>query len=137
MSKKLLVEDVMTPGVATVDPNDKLAVADDVMRLGRVRHMPVVDEEGALVGIVTQRDLFHSGVIRALGYGTHARAQALDALLVKEAMTSPVVTIGPKAPLAEAAQLMLDRKIGCIVVLDGPKILGILTEGDFVKLAVS
>lgn len=126
----------MTKDVATLGRNDKLAVADDVMRLGRIRHMPVIDEDGALAGIVSQRDLFHSGLLRALGYGTHAKDQALGLLALKEAMKTDVVTVTPDAPLAEAAKIMLERKIGCVVVVEGTKLVGILTESDFVKLAL-
>ena len=125
----------MTRDVVTLDRNDKLLVADDLMRLGRIRHLPVVDEEGRLAGIVSQRDLFHSGLIKALGYGTHAQRQALDMVVVKEAMRSEVVTTTPDTPLREAARLMLERKIGCLVVLDDSRLAGILTESDFVRLA--
>ena len=134
MTESVFVRDVMTRDVVTLERNDKLLVADDLMRLGRIRHLPVVDEDGRLAGIVSQRDLFHSGLIKALGYGSHAQRQALDMVVVKEAMRSEVVTTTPDAPLRDAARLMLERKIGCLVVLDGQQIAGILTESDFVKL---
>ena len=134
--KTLLVRDVMTKDVVTLERNEKLTVADDVMRLGRIRHLPIVDEDGALAGIVSQRDLFHSGLLRALGYGSHAKDQAMELLVLKEAMKTEVVTITPAAPLAEAAKVMLERKIGCVVVVEGKKIVGIITESDFVKLAL-
>ena len=136
-NKKLLVRDVMTQDVVTLERNEKLSVADDVMRLGRIRHLPIVDEEGNLTGIVSQRDLFHSGLLRALGYGSHAKQQALDLLVLKEAMKTEVTTVTPDTPLAEAAKLMIERKIGCLVVVEDKKILGIITESDFVKLALS
>lgn len=131
------VSQAMTRDVTTLELNDKLVIADDVMRLGRIRHLPVVDGDGALVGIVSQRDLFHSGLLRALGYGSHAQRQALDMVVVKEAMKSEVLTIAPDAPLSTAAAIMLEQKIGCLVVVEGGKIAGILTESDFVKLALS
>jgi CBS domain-containing protein len=134
--KNLLVRDVMTKDVVTLERNEKLTVADDVMRLGRIRHLPIIDEDGALAGIVTQRDLFHSGLLRALGYGSHAKDRAMEVLVLKEAMKTEVVTISPSAPLTEAAKTMLERKIGCVVVVEGKKIVGILTESDFVKLAL-
>ena len=135
-AKNLLVKDVMTKEVATLDRNEKLAVADDVMRLGRIRHLPVIDEDGDLAGIVSQRDLFHSGLLRALGFGSHAKDRAMDLLVLKEAMKTEVVTVAPSAPLTEAAQTMLERRIGCLVVVEGKKIVGIITESDFVKLAL-
>jgi CBS domain-containing protein len=130
----LRVSEVMTKDVVTIGRNEKLMVADDIMRLGRIRHLPVVDSDGTLAGIVSQRDLFHSGLIKALGYGTHAQREALDLIVIKEAMRSEVVTVTPETKLGDAARLMLTRKIGCLVVVDAGKIAGILTESDFVKL---
>ena len=128
------VRDVMTSKVMTLERNENLRTADDVMRLGRIRHLPIVDADGSLAGIVSQRDLFHSGLVRALGFGSHAREQALDALVVKEAMKTEVLTTTPDTLLTEAAKVMLERKVGCLVVLDAKKIAGILTESDFVRL---
>lgn len=123
----------MSREVVTLKRNDTLQTADDVMRLGRIRHLPIVDDDEQLAGIVTQRDLFHGGLLKALGYGTHARGKALESLVIKEAMTTEVVTTTPDTPLKVAAKTMLDRKIGCLVVVYGEKIVGILTESDFVR----
>lgn len=131
----LLVRDVMTRDVLTLGRNDTLRTADDVMRLGRIRHLPIVEDDGSLAGIVSQRDLFHGGLIKALGYGTHARGRALESLVVKEAMRTEVVTASPDTELRQAARLMLEKKIGCLIVVEGEKIAGILTESDFVRLA--
>jgi CBS domain-containing membrane protein len=127
------VRDLMTTDIVTLERNEKLLVADDVMRLGRIRHLPIVDEDGKLAGILSQRDLFHSGLMRALGYGSHAQRQALDMVDVKEAMRTEVVTTTPDTPLRDAARTMQERKIGCLVVIEGEQIAGILTESDFVK----
>lgn len=127
----------MTKDLVTLGRNETLRSADDIMRLGRIRHLPVIDEDGSLAGIVSQRDLFHSGLMRALGYGSHAQAKVLDTMVVKEAMHTEVLTTTPETPLAEAAKLMLERKVGCLVVLEGGKLAGILTESDFVKLALT
>ena len=127
------VRDLMSPEVTTLGRNDALSIADDVMRLGRIRHMPVLDDDGQLVGIVSQRDLFRGALARALGYGAHAQQKLLGQLLVKEVMTNDPATIGPDAPLADAARLMLQRKIGCLVVVEDGQLAGILTEADFVK----
>jgi CBS domain-containing protein len=131
------VRDLMTSTVTTVGRNESLKSADDVMRLGRIRHLPVLDDDGTLAGIVSQRDLFHSGLLRALGYGSHARERVLEDSLVKEAMKTEVVTTTPDALLRDAAGVMLERKIGCLVVLEAGQIVGILTESDFVRLALA
>jgi CBS domain-containing protein len=136
MAARKLVRDVMTGEVVTLKRNECLLVADDVMRLGRIRHLPVLDDNGELVGIVSQRDLFHSGLLRALGFGTHAQRQALDSVFVKEAMHTQVMTTTEDTPLSDAARIMLERKVGCLVVVRDKTVVGILTESDFVKLAV-
>lgn len=126
----------MTREVATVQPHDKLQVANDVMRLGRIRHMPVVSDQGELVGIVSQRDLFHAALLKALdGYaapGTHTAFD--DGVVVAETMQRGVITVAPDLPLRDAARLMLERRIGCLVVVEDGHIAGILTESDFVRL---
>ena len=133
--KELKVRDVMTPDPTTLKRNDTLTLADDIMRLGRVRHLPVVDDDGQLVvGIVSQRDLFRDALAQALGYGRHAQRKILDSLSVKEVMASDVVTTSLDTPLVEAARLLTDRKIGCLPVVDSGRLVGILTEGDFVAL---
>ncbi|HEY6299698.1 MAG TPA: CBS domain-containing protein [Candidatus Binatus sp.] len=133
--KELKVRDVMTGDPTTLKRNDKLTLADDIMRLGRVRHLPVLDDDGqSLAGIVTQRDLFRDALAQALGYGRHAQRKILDTLAVKDVMATDVVTIKPDAPLVEAAKLLTERKIGCLPVVENGRLVGILTEGDFVAL---
>jgi CBS domain-containing membrane protein len=132
MMTALRVRDQMSPEVTTLRHNDALVIADDVMRLGRIRHLPVLDDDRRLVGIVSQRDLFRGALARALGYGTHAQQKLLGQLIVKEVMTTDPLTIGPEAPIAEAAALMIQHKIGCLVVMEGEELVGVLTEGDFV-----
>lgn len=133
--KNLKVRDLMTADPTTLKRNDKLTLADDIMRLGRVRHLPVVDDDGeALVGIVTQRDLFRDALAQALGYGRHAQRKILDTLSVKDVMNTDVITTTSDASLVEAARLLTQRKIGCLPVVENGRLVGILTEGDFVAL---
>ena len=133
--KELKVRDVMTADPTTLKRNDKLTLADDIMRLGRVRHLPVVDDDDqTVVGIVTQRDLFRDALAQALGYGRHAQRKILDTLSVKDVMATEVVTASPEASLVEAAKILTERKIGCLPVVENGQLVGILTEGDFVAL---
>jgi len=132
------VSDVMSREVTTLDVNDKLTIADDVMQLGRIRHMPVVDaqEDGAVAGVLSQRDLFRGALARTLGYGEHARKKLLGSLYVKEVMSRHPETIGPDEPLREAARRLHERKIGCLLVVEDDRLVGIVTEGDFVRIAM-
>jgi len=132
----LRVVDLMTREVATLKQNDKLSVAEDVMRLGRIRHLPVVDDddESKVVGIVSLRDLFRGSLANALGYGVRAQQKLLDAIVVKEVMTTKLLTTTPETPLQDAAKLMLERKLGALPVLEKGRLVGILTESDFVGM---
>ena len=130
------VSELMTREVVTLSANESLGVADDVMGLARIRHMPVLDEEGRVIGLVSQRDLFRGALARALGYGEFAQKRLLGILRVKEVMTTNVVTVSPDTSLVDAAKLMTDRKIGCLVAVKDGGLAGILTESDFVKLVL-
>ena len=131
------VADVMSREVRTLRRNDVLKLADDVMQMARIRHLPVLDEDGALAGIVSQRDLFRGALARALGYGQTAQDRLLGMLRVKDVMTNQVETCAPETPLAEAGRIMGERKLGCLVVVDAAgAVAGILTESDFVRHVV-
>ncbi len=130
-----LVRDLMSRTLITLGRNDTLSIADNVMQADRIRHMPVLNDDGSLVGIVSQRDLFHSALVRALGFGSAAKKKMLDSILVKEVMATEVVTTTPDTLLREAARVMTERKIGCLPVVDDDRLVGILTEGDFVAIA--
>ena len=125
----------MTSEVKTLKRNATLTLADDLMQLDRIRHVPVLDdEEQEVVGIVTQRDLFRGGLALVLGYTPRARRKVLNTLLVKDVMTTDVITTTPDASLANAARILMERKIGCLPVIMEARLVGILTESDFVAL---
>ncbi len=130
------VRDLMTQDVVTLAAEETLSLADKIMTLGRIRHMPVVDAQGKLIGLVSQRDLFRGALARALGFDGAARQQVLAHLRADEVMATKLVTTTADAPLATAAAIMFELKIGCLPVLDGDRLVGILTEADFVKLAI-
>ena len=130
----LRVKDIMSRDVRTVRRNDQLGVADAQFQKERIRHLPVLDEDGLVCAVVSQRDLFRGALLRALGYGSRAEDRLLGQILVKEAMSGELCTTRPDTPVAEAARLMIERKIGCLPVLDGEKLVGIVAETDVVRL---
>ena len=127
------VRELMTTDVTTVGRNDELTIADDVMKMKRLRHLPVV-EEGRLVGILTQRDLFHAALSTALNFGEKAQKGFLKTVVVKEVMTDEVLTIDPGADVKEAARRMIEHKIGCLPVVENGKLVGIVSETDLLRL---
>jgi CBS domain-containing protein len=133
MQSNVKVHDLMTQPVRTLGQNDKLSVADALMRAENIRHLPVVDDDGRLVGILSQRDLFFNALVRALGFGSTSYDRMLSTILVKEVMTDNVVTTTPETLTTAAARVMVNRKIGCLPVIDGAALIGILSESDIVS----
>lgn len=132
---ELTVKDVMTLNVKSLRLNEQLSLADDVMTLDRIRHLPVLDQDGEkLVGIVSQRDLFRGALAQVVGYTHRARRKLLDKLKIKDIMTADVITTTPETPLSEAARMLMEHKIGCLPVVKDRRLAGILTETDFVAL---
>ena len=123
------VKEVMVKEVATLDVNDELSLANDIMRLGRIRHLPVVDG-GRLAGIISERDLFRSSLAQALGYGGQASRDLMKTLRIKDIMVKGVTTIPPDAEVCEAVRIMMEKKIGCLPVVEGDHLVGLITETD-------
>ena len=122
----------MTPNPATLDRNETLDLPDAIMNLGRIRHMPVV-EDGKVVGVLSQRDLFRSALIAALGFGRKTTGTLIKTIQVKEVMSQDVITIAPNASVKEAARVMIEKKIGCLPVVENEKIVGLITETDILR----
>jgi len=123
------VRDIMVKEVATLDVNDELSLANDIMRLGRIRHLPVVEGQ-RLIGIVSERDLFRSSLAQALGYKDKNSRDLMKTLHIKDVMVPAVVTVSPETPICEAVKLMVDRKIGCLPVVENDRLVGLITETD-------
>jgi CBS domain-containing membrane protein len=127
------VRDLMTTRVFTLRPHDDLVAASDLMDSQHVRHLPIVDREGDIVGLVTEREMSRT----AFGDGEELPLSAERDLLrrrrVRDIMTTEPDTIEPDAELREAAQILLENKVGCLPVVEGTHLVGILTEADFVR----
>lgn len=123
------IKDIMTKEVATLDSEDELSLANDIMRLGRIRHLPVVSGE-TLVGIISERDLFRSSLAQALGYGNKDTREVMKTLRIKDIMVKQVATVAPDTDLRVAVAIMAERKIGCLPVVQDNKLMGLVTETD-------
>jgi CBS-domain-containing membrane protein len=128
------VGEVMTTEVVTLDAADHLDLANDIMTLGRIRHMPVV-RDGKLAGILSQRDLFRGAVSSALQFRAAAEREWLAKIRVAEVMTSDVVTAAPEWSLRQAVEVMLEGRFGCLPVVDqDDRLVGLLSESDCLRL---
>jgi len=123
----MYVRDLMEREVVTLAAGDHLDLADDIMRLGRIRHMPVISGE-TVVGILSQRDLFRAAISSVLQLRPAAEREWLAKIPVREAMTTEVFTIAPDASICTAVQKMLTKRIGCLPVIEEGRLVGLLSE---------
>ena len=126
------VKDIMSTGVEVVGRNDDLAKVQGLMVTKTLRHVPVV-ENGELVAIVSQRDLFKAMMSSTMGYGEKDQQAYLRSVRVKEIMSSPAVTVPPDTALGDAAALMVHKGVGCLPVVDGSTLVGIVTKTDLLR----
>ena len=128
-----LVRDLMTSNVFTLRPKDNLATLYDLMDSKHVRHVPIVDSEGDIVGLVTHRDLSRSALGPLDDLPLSVERDVLGTRKIRDIMATEPDTIEPDARLRDAAEMLLENKIGCIPVVEGLHLVGILTEADFVR----
>jgi len=131
----MLVEKRMRAHPVTVSPDDSFRHAMTLIRQKGIRHLPVVVGD-RLVGIVTDRDIRQASPSPASSLEVHELHYLLERVKVREIMTKPVYTVVPETPIEEAARLMLQHKIGGLPVLDGGKLVGIITETDILAAFV-
>ncbi|MFO7717208.1 MAG: CBS domain-containing protein [Thermodesulfobacteriota bacterium] len=130
------VRDVMTPDPYAMHDADDLYLARSIMQLGRIRHIPIVDDRNHFSGLVTHRDILEATVSK-LAEVDHSTQAELDASIPIEAIKrTDVITIAPETSLREAAEILFKHKYGCLPVVDGETLVGILTEADFLKLTM-
>ena len=129
------VRDLMTTVPTTVSPEMPVLEARDLMAKGRFRHLLVV-QNGGLVGVITDRDIRLNLPSQATSLSVWELNYLLARLTVGSVMTKTVVMVEPAREAAEAARLMLERKIGSLAVTDGDQLVGIVTDSDFVRAFV-
>ncbi|WP_428264482.1 CBS domain-containing protein [Haliangium sp.] len=125
------VRDLMTTDVVSLNPGQSLSAAEDMMMLRRIRHLPVIDDDGGLIGLVTHRDLL-AAQYSVLSLAPKFPPQAT----ARDVMRAEVWTVAPDAPAADAARMLEQHSFGCLPVLDGEAVVGIVTEADFLAFLV-
>lgn len=128
----ILVRDVMQSKVVTISVGERLSTVEDIMTLGGVRHMPVV-HGGRLVGVVTERDLLRASLSTLNTFKSEERRAFLEVVDIARVMSTPPVVVEPDATVEQAALTMAERKIGCLPVSDGGRLVGIVTETDLLR----
>ena len=123
----------MSREVVTLRSGEHLDLASDIMTLGRIRHMPVISGT-RLVGILSQRDLFRAAVSSALDFQPAAQRGWLSKIRVEEAMTADVIAARPEWTIRQAVDLMVEKQIGCLPVVEEGRLIGLLSETDCLRL---
>jgi CBS domain-containing protein/gamma-glutamylcysteine synthetase len=121
------VEQFMATDLFTVRPEDVIDLAANLMHWRHVRHVPVEDDEGSLIGIVSHRDLLE---LFALG-----KTNEISEIVVRDVMKQNLITVAPDTTSLEALNLMREKNIGCLPVIKNEKLVGLITAYDFLTVS--
>jgi len=130
--KEGAVTQIMMGSPVTLGPEDTLDLANDVISLGRIRHIPVVDA-GRLVGLLSERDLMGAAASHVFRLKQKSKSALLKSVLIRDVMKKRVVTVTPETSIKDAAHLMADKKIGCVPVVSDGAIVGLVTTTDILR----
>lgn len=126
----MLVKDRMSVHPLTISEDETLFGAHRYMQVQNVRHLPVVDKAGRMVGVVTEDDLLKAEPSGATLLSVWEINSLLNKVKVRDVMVRDVISTTEDTPIEEAAHLLLDHKIGCLPVMRDGKLVGIITESD-------
>ena len=130
--KEGVVNEIMMGAPVTLKPQDTLDLANDLISLGQIRHIPVVDD-GRLVGLLSERDLLGAAAKAIFGLKQKSKSALLKSVLIKDVMKKKVITVKPDTPIKEAARTMKEKKIGCVPVVSEGAVVGLVTVTDILR----
>jgi len=129
----MLVKDRMSKHPLTIGPDESVSSAHRYMVEQKVRHLPVVDKNGKMIGLVTEEDLLKAEPSSATSLSIWEINSLLERVTVKQVMIRDVITCSEDMPIEDAAELLLEHKIGCLPVIRGEALTGIITESDLFR----
>jgi acetoin utilization protein AcuB len=132
----MLVKDRMTSDPLTITTDTNLKDALELIRSKPFRHLPVLDEDGKLVGIVTEKSLVYAAPTPTTTLSVFEVDYILARTKVGQIIQGSVITVGPDLPVEEAARVMVDHRIGCLPIVEGDKLLGIISDTDIFRVFV-
>ncbi len=130
----MLVGERMTRRPITVGQDETINEGLALMRQEKIRHLPVLDKHGKLVGIVTEKDLLYASPSPATSLSMYELHYLISQIKIKDVMTKEVITAHENVPLEEVARMMADNKIGCVPIVRDGDLAGIVTETDIFKV---
>lgn len=132
----MLVKDRMTPNPICGHPEMPVTEAQALMRENRFRHLPIVDEEEKLVGLITQRSLLRALPSDVSNFSRFEISYVLAKIKARDVMVKDVLTIDEDTAIEEAARVMADERIGCLPVMRDGELAGIITDNDLFTIMV-
>jgi acetoin utilization protein AcuB len=130
----MLVKDRMTPNPVTITTDTSLKEALDLVRSKPFRHLPVLDENDRLVGIVTEKSLVYASPTPTTTLSVFEVDYILARTKVGQVIQGSVITVAPDLPIEEAARVMIDQRIGCLPVVEDQKLVGIISDTDIFRV---
>ena len=128
------IDAIMSTNLITVGPSSSLADARELMQTNRIHHLPVVADDGDLVGLVTLTNVL--AATDSFLRDDDSRIHAAD-IKIKDVMVTDLATVDESASLRQAALFIEKHKIGCLPVVSQSKLKGIITDSDFVAVAIN
>ena len=132
----MLVKDRMTSQPVTITTETNLKEALDLVRSNPFRHLPVLDTDGKLAGIVTEKSLVYASPTATTTLSVFEVDYILARTKIGQVIQGEVVTVGPELPIEEAARIMIDHRIGCLPVVADDKLVGIISDTDIFRVLV-
>ncbi|WP_207262300.1 CBS domain-containing protein [Desulfovibrio sp. Huiquan2017] len=133
----LKVRDLMSSPVFSLRENDSLHSARELMDLQRIRHIPIVTVDNVFTGLITHRDILSATISKLAELDPETQKEIDAGIPIHEIMRADVVSVTPDMSLKEAARLLLNHKYGCLPVVEGGGLVGIVTEADFLRLTIN
>jgi CBS domain-containing membrane protein len=125
------VGDIMTTDLVTLKLGDTLRLADDIMNLAKIRHFPVLDGD-KIAGLINQSDLLHASMRTFVEHPKDSLRKTLGAVAVKEVMIA-ATTVPSGTAIREAARIMVEKNVECLLILQGDKLAGLVTKTDLLR----
>jgi acetoin utilization protein AcuB len=132
----MLVKHRMTPDPVTVTTETSLKDALELLQSKPFRHLPVMDKDGKLVGIVTEKSLVYAAPAPTTALSVFEVDYILSHTTMKQIIGGPVITVGPDLPIEEAARIMVDQHFGCLPVVEDDRLVGIISDTDIFRVFV-
>lgn len=132
----MTIERRMTLNPVTISPDASVVEASELMKKEKVHRLPVLDKDKKLVGVISEKDILYASPSPASSLSIHEMAYLLSQLTVRKLMTKNPVTIGKDVPVEEAARIMVDEDLSCLPVVEGDRLVGIVSKSDLFKILI-